>query len=164
MFEKNDKTLHIYYVLIHVALVLFLVAFIAVGIVFMVDSSSALIGIGILVGGIILTLIMYVVARAIFGLFIDIKLIRNKLYNTDNAGFEKYYRQNVYAPDGGYAQAAPSPAPSAAPQAGKEDKYSRIEKLKAFRDKGVISEAEFQNEKRAILAESEPHSKNPIDG
>lgn len=163
MFEKNDKTLHIYYVLIHVALVLFLVASIAVGIVFMVDSNP-LIGIGILVGGIILTLIMYVVARAIFGLFIDIKLIRNKLYNTDNAGFEKYYRQNAYAPDGGYAQAAPSSAPNAAPQASKEDKYSRIEKLKAFRDKGVISEVEFQYEKRAILAESEPHSKNPIDG
>lgn len=155
MFDKNDKTLHIYYVLIHIALGLLLLASLVVGIIY--ASEELLIGIIIIAVGVIITLISYVVARAIFGLFVDIKLIRNKLYGADNAGIEKYFAYTASPASENVGSSQPQPTqsvrqPQPVPSAdGDEDKFTRIERFKELRDKGVIGDDEFQAIKRRIL-------------
>ena len=159
MFEKNDKSLHVYYVLIHIAFMLLIIASIVIGSV-TIALSNVLYGVEILVGGIIFAIIEYIVARAIFGLFVDIKLIRNKLYGTDNGDLEKYYKQAEYEYiDLGLQQ--PSQSKSAAN--GEDRKYKLLSQLKDLRDHWIISEEEFIEKKRAILNEGSVAEKIPMD-
>lgn len=158
MFDKNDKTLHIYYVLIHVALGLLLLASVVGAVIcFAAGRDYIVVGIAILFGGAIISLISYVVARAIFGLFVDIKLIRNKLYGADNRGIEKYYKYTTDPLDEHVGSSQPQPVqPVRQPQFassadGDEDKFTRIERFKELRDKGVIGDDEFQAIKRRLL-------------
>jgi hypothetical protein len=59
----------------------------------------------------------------------------------------RWSSQNAYAQNDSYAQPPPAPASS-----GSEDRLAQLKELGELRASGVLTEAEFQQQKASILA------------
>ena len=83
MFEKNDGTLFTARVILNVVVWIFVLAGVISGIILLVNESTAL-GLVMLLLVPFMSWLMWVVARLFLTYLCDIKLIRNKLYGIDN--------------------------------------------------------------------------------
>lgn len=166
MFEKNDKILFIMRFVINVLSVVAGIVCIILGIVLAAKGVSN--GYIILFGGVIGIGFFWLVWQLCFSYLCDIKLIRNKLYGADNDSLSVFLNnsqedreedpeqedQEVSAEDKS-AQEQSAEGDSAEEGSVEEvapdiQKNIMLKKLKALKDKGRISEKEYQEKKKYI--------------
>ncbi len=91
MFEKNDRILFAAKIIIYIAIFIFAVASLVLGIVLsIVMESSALFLVAF--AGWFVCLLMWVFSKLLLSYLCDIKLIRNKLYGESNAKLERFLK------------------------------------------------------------------------
>lgn len=91
MFEKNDRILFAAKIIIYIAIFIFAVASLVLGIVLsIVMESSALFLVAF--AGWFVCLLMWVFSKLLLSYLCDIKLIRNKLYGESNAKLESFLK------------------------------------------------------------------------
>lgn len=140
MFEKNDKQLFTVRTLLNVIVWIFVIAGVISGIVFLVGNSIA-IGLLLLLFVPFLSWIIWVVARLYLTYLCDIKLIRNKLYGLDNDGLKVFLEEKVDTSNQSVSQSATESV----------DKTTQLLKLKSLLDNRVITQEEFDDEKKKYL-------------
>ena len=132
MFDKNDKALLITRKIIIVVLSILVVGILVLSII--MASIASPIFLVIWPVGWFACWIMWVVARLYLSYLCDIKLIRNKLYNTDNENLKVFL------------MAKPTPAQIEEQKRAAEEKVRNAERMKALLDSGVITEEEYIRE------------------
>ena len=89
MFEGNDKPLATTRKVVVAFWIIAAIAWLVVGILLAI--RDILIGLIVLVAGVLLLGLFWILWDLLFSFLCDIKLIRNKLYDTDNARLERTY-------------------------------------------------------------------------
>ena len=138
MFEKNDKQLLMVRIILNTVTFIFVIAGIISGIILLVNESTAL-GLIMLLLVPFLSWLMWVVARLYLTYLCDIKLIRNKLYGVDNDNLKVFLEEKTEI----YKQ--PSQKNSSI------DRTAELLRLKRLLDSGAITQEEFDKEKAKYL-------------
>jgi uncharacterized membrane protein YdbT with pleckstrin-like domain len=84
--------------------------------------------------------------RNVFANIPNPEAVQRTIYQQSERNKERMYQ-------GGHAGASAPPAPAAAPSPGAPSVTTELQRLAELRDKGVLTESEFQNQKRKILGE-----------
>lgn len=92
LFDKNDKYLKITNIILVIVTVLIMAGSLCGGLIITILISAA--GLGLLFGGIIMAALIYIFGRLIFSYLFDVKLIRNKLYETGIEQLTDFYGLN----------------------------------------------------------------------
>lgn len=143
MFEKNDKQLLIARIFLNVITGIFVIAGIVCGIVYLVYNSIVT-GLLFLLLVPFLSWIMWVFARLYLTYLCDIKLIRNKLYGTENDNL-KVFLEDTDDSNGEKDATAQTESKTM------EDITAQLLELKALLDSGAITQEEFDAEKERLL-------------
>ena len=143
MFEKNDKQLLIARIFLNVITGIFVIAGIVCGIVYLVYNSIVT-GLLFLLLVPFLSWIMWVFARLYLTYLCDIKLIRNKLYGTENDNLKVFLEDTDDSDDEKDATAQTESKTM-------EDITAQLLELKALLDSGAITQEEFDAEKERLL-------------
>lgn len=83
-FNKNDRALKAYFIIFSISLALLALACFVAGI-YVASEFSVEYGLLLLFGGVILCFLFWMSIRLKISFWVDVKLIRNKLYNKDNS-------------------------------------------------------------------------------
>lgn len=140
MFEKNDRQLLTVRIILNVVTWIFILAGIISGIILLVEEFIPL-GFIMLLLIPFLSWLMWVVARLYLTYLCDIKLIRNKLYGVDNDNLKAFLetkRQENY-------------------ESFDESKVDTLTSLHNLFEKGIITEEEYNNQKKALLKDDIEH-------
>ena len=137
MFEKNDGTLFTARVILNVVVWIFVLAGVISGIILLVNESTAL-GLVMLLLVPFLSWLMWVVARLFLTYLCDIKLIRNKLYGIDNDYLQAFL--------GGETQ-----------EEREEKKADTFAAVYNLYQKGVLTEEEYTAQKNILLKDDIEH-------
>ena len=138
MFEKNDKLLSIARVILNVVTWIGIIGGILTGIILCcIDSYLLSIGLSLLFALPVFSALSWLVLRLILNFFCDVKLIRNKLYETDNDNLSPFLT---------YSNTPFTPTP-----AENGNTMEQLLQLKKLLDSGVITQEEFDVEKAKIL-------------
>lgn len=143
MFEKNDKQLLTARIFLNVITWIFVIVGIVCGIVYLVDNSIVT-GLLFLLLVPFLSWIMWVFARLYLTYLCDIKLIRNKLYGTENDNLKVFLEDTDDSDDEKDATAQTESKTM-------EDITAQLLELKALLDSGAIAQEEFDAEKERLL-------------
>ena len=143
MFEKNDKQLLTARIFLNVITWIFVIVGIVCGIVYLVDNSIVT-GLLFLLLVPFLSWIMWVFARLYLTYLCDIKLIRNKLYGTENDNLKVFLEDTDDSDDEKDATAQTESKTM-------EDITAQLLELKALLDSGAIVQEEFDAEKERLL-------------
>ena len=143
MFEKNDKQLLIARIFLNVITGIFVIAGIVCGIVYLVYNSIVT-GLLFLLLVPFLSWIMWVFSRLYLTYLCDIKLIRNKLYGTENDNL-KVFLEDTDDSNGEKDATAQTESKTM------EDITAQLLELKALLDSGAIAQEEFDAEKERLL-------------
>ena len=138
MFEKNDKQLLTVRILLNVVTWIFVLAGIISGIILLVNESTAL-GLVMLLLVPFLSWLMWVVARLYLTYLCDIKLIRNKLYGVGNENLNVFLAAKTETDEQPIQQNSDT------------DKTQTLLRLKKLLDSGAITQEEFDREKEKYL-------------
>ena len=138
MFEKNDKQLLTVRILLNVVTWIFVLAGIISGIILLVNESTAL-GLVMLLLVPFLSWLMWVVARLYLTYLCDIKLIRNKLYGVGNENLNVFLTAKTETDEQPIQQNSDT------------DKTQTLLRLKKLLDSGAITQEEFDREKEKYL-------------
>lgn len=138
MFEKNDKQLLTVRILLNVVTWIFVLAGIISGIILLVNESTAL-GLVMLLLVPFLSWLMWVVARLYLTYLCDIKLIRNKLYGVGNENLNVFLAAKAETDEQPIQQNSDT------------DKTQTLLRLKKLLDSGAITQEEFDREKEKYL-------------
>ena len=143
MFDKNDKVLYRARIIIMAFCIVLGVGGMICGIVFMASSSQnpEYLGLGIvyLIGSPLLSILAWVFEELIFTVIVDIKLIRNKMYDIDNEKLLNWGDIN-----------SPKPVDTQS-YSYENDKMRLLHECKMLLDSGAITEEEFDEQKKIIL-------------
>lgn len=170
MFEKNDRILFIMRFVINV--VSLLIGFLCIVLGIVLATQNVPYGFIIIFAGPVSACFFWLVWQLLFSYFCDIKLIRNKLYGQDNddlsifledkrkADLEEDLEEQKMVKEETVGE-QPIQENSAELQSIQEEQEEEInadlqksillEKLKSLRDKGRISEKEYEEKKKYIL-------------
>lgn len=143
MFEKNDKQLLTARIFLNVITWIFVIAGIVCGIVYLVNNFIVT-GLLFLLLVPFLIWIMWVFARLYLTYLCDIKLIRNKLYGTENDNLKVFLEDTDDSDDEKDATAQTESKTM-------EDITAQLLELKALLDSGAITQEEFDAEKERLL-------------
>lgn len=143
MFEKNDKQLLTARIFLNVITWIFVIVGIVCGIVYLVDNSIVT-GLLFLLLVPFLSWIMWVFSRLYLTYLCDIKLIRNKLYGTENDNLKVFLEDTDDSDDEKDATAQTESKTM-------EDITAQLLELKALLDSGAIAQEEFDAEKERLL-------------
>ena len=143
MFEKNDKQLLTARIFLNVITWIFVIVGIVCGIVYLVDNSIVT-GLLFLLLVPFLSWIMWVFSRLYLTYLCDIKLIRNKLYGTENDNLKVFLEDTDDSDDEKDATAQTESKTM-------EDIPAQLLELKALLDSGAIAQEEFDAEKERLL-------------
>lgn len=143
MFEKNDKQLLTARIFLNVITWIFVIVGIVCGIVYLVDNSIVT-GLLFLLLVPFLSWIMWVFSRLYLTYLCDIKLIRNKLYGSENDNLKVFLEDTDDSDDEKDATAQTESKTM-------EDITAQLLELKALLDSGAIAQEEFDAEKERLL-------------
>ena len=143
MFEKNDKQLLTARIFLNVITWIFVIVGNVCGIVYLVDNSIVT-GLLFLLLVPFLSWIMWVFSRLYLTYLCDIKLIRNKLYGTENDNLKVFLEDTDDSDDEKDATAQTESKTM-------EDITAQLLELKALLDSGAIAQEEFDAEKERLL-------------
>lgn len=160
MFEKNDRILFIMRFVINVVSLVIGILCIIWGIV--LAAKNVPYGFIIIFAGPVSACLFWLVWQLLFSYFCDIKLIRNKLYGLDNDDLSAFIGNHETAdPAKDFEDAKTVKEEPAVEQSIQEEPAEEIsadfqksillKKLNSLRDKGRISEKEYEEKKKYIL-------------
>ncbi len=144
MFEKNDNQLLAVRIITNVVTCILVIAGIIVGIVLSALEMLA-IGLPILFVVPFLCWLMWVYVRLHLSHLCDIKLIRNKLYGVDNDRLKVFLEEKVNA------EFQKTEQQNHIMSENTTDKTEYLLQLKQLLDSGVITQEEFDKEKKNYL-------------
>ncbi len=161
-FEKSDRLLNQAFVIIDVITFLIALCTIIGGIGITINGANSKSALLITLGVITITLItpisafvFYVLQKVMLYMYCDIKLIRNKLYNQDNnylKGLINYEPNAQYSADDQSVEAQ-----SVSPKCDNSNRNTilsnaaRLKELKSLLDDGILTQEEFNTEKKNLL-------------
>ena len=102
MFDKNDAVLNLVYSIVKIVLIIVAILEIVGGIVLaiIIHPSYCLIAFIAPIG----CILSWLVFRLLVSFLVDVKLIRNKLYDCENRGLERYFTGSVQSNDENYQE------------------------------------------------------------
>ncbi len=136
MFERNDKALRTWRICVIVAVAIFAVAFLAIGIVLAVLIHGALFLTAF--AGWFLCWLLWLGANLHMSYLCDVKLIRNKLYGKSNEGLEEFLK----------ARDERSNSPAMIEK--KEAMEAELKHLQGLLSSGVITTEEYEKRKKEL--------------
>ncbi len=143
MFNSNDRFLFIAKIFNYVVIIFFAIAIIAASVIYFVaeDITSGFVTLGY--GGVLLCL-YYLFTMLAFSTIVDIKLIRNKLYDVDQPEITNFWRKS-------YSSFVQNDFTANDANDKRVKKYEALTALNDALKKGAITQEEYEEQKRQIL-------------
>lgn len=138
MFDKNDKFLFKAKI-IYIVLLCTVAALLVADAIILFVNGDVVSGLTILIAGAVMMVMLFVMVALTLSVIVDIKLIRNKLYNYEQDDLNNFWGR--------------SGRPSINPYENRVKKYEALTALNEALKSGAITQEEYEEQKAQILGE-----------